>query len=71
MESIKKENFSKDELTLMENTIIKVLLFSNSLDLSYESLGAYQYFIKYIYDKYHNAEYLQSSLQMLANYCNL
>ena len=70
-ESINKENFSKDELILMENTIIKVLLSSNSLDLSYESLGAYQYFIKYIYDNYQNAEYLQSSLQMLANYCNL
>ena len=70
-ESLNKENFSKDELILMENTIIKILLSSNSLDLSYESLGAYQYFINYIYDKYQNEEYLQSTLKMLTNYCNL
>ena len=70
-ESLNKENFSKDELILMEHTIIQALLSSNSLDLSFESLGAYQYFINYIYDKYQNDEYLQSTLKMLTNYCNL
>ena len=70
-ESISKDNFSNDELILMETTIIKVLLTSNSLDLLFECLGAYQYFIKYIYERYQNNEYLQSTLKMLTNYCNL
>jgi hypothetical protein len=70
-ESLNRENFSADELALMENTIIKILLSSNSFDLIFESLGAYQYFIKYIYDRYKNEEYLQSTLKMLTNFCNL
>ena len=70
-ESLGKENFSEEEIILMERTIIKILLSSNSLDLSYESLRAYQYFIKYISDKYSNIDYLQSSLKMLTNYCDL
>ena len=70
-ESLGKENFSEEEIILMERTIIKILLSSNSLDLSYESLRAYQYFIKYISDKYSNLDYLQSSLKMLTNYCDL
>lgn len=70
-ESLNKENFSNDELILMENTIITTLLTSNSLDLSFECLGAYQYFISYIYERYQNEEYLQSTLKMLTNYCNL
>ena len=69
-ESLNKENFSKDELILMENTLIKILLSSISLDLLFESLGAYQYFIKYIYDRFKDNEYLKSTLKMLTNYCN-
>ena len=70
-ESLKINNFTNDELVLMENTIIKTLLSSNSLDLSLESLSAYQYFIKYIFERFKNEEYLQSTLKMLTNFCNL
>ena len=55
----------------MENTIIKTIISSNSLDLSLESLRAYQYFIKYINNRFNNSEYLQSTLKMLTNYCDL
>jgi len=68
---ITKDNFTIEELILMEQTIIKILLSSTSLDLSYESLRAYQPFIKYIYDKFQDIEYLQSTLKMLTNYCNV
>ena len=70
-EFLKKDNFTNDEFVLMENTIIKIILSSNSLDLSLESLKAYQYFIKYIKERFKNSEYLQSTLKMLTNYCNL
>ena len=70
-ESLKINNFTNDELVLMENTIIKTLLSSNSLDLSLESLNAYQFFIKYILERFKNEEYLQSTLKMLTNFCNL
>lgn len=69
-EDLKKEKFSDEELILMENTIIKILLSSNDKNLSYESLGAYQYFLTYIYKRFQNEEYLQSTLKMLTNFCN-
>ena len=68
---LQKDNFSNDELVLMENTLIKIIISSNSLDLSLESLRAYQSFIKYINNRFNNSEYLQSTLKMLTNYCDL
>ena len=70
-ESLNKDNFTNDEIILMEQTIIKIIISSTSLDLSYESLRAYQSFIKYISDKFANIDYLQSSLKMLTNYCDI
>ena len=70
-ESIPKENFSEDELISMENTIIKMLMSSSSsLDLSLECLNAYQYFIKYIYERFKDEQYLQSTLKILTSFCN-
>ena len=69
-EFLQKDNFSKDELILMENTIIKILLSPNSLDLISASLRAYKCFINYINYKYKDNEYLESSLKMITNYCN-
>ena len=71
-ESISKENFSEDELILMENAIIKTLMSSsNSFDLSLECLTAYQYFIKYIYERFKDEQYLQSTLKILTTFCNV
>ena len=71
-EKISKDNFSNDELILMENSIIKILLSSScSLDLSLESLKSYQYFIKYITDRFKDEQYLQSTLKMLTSFCEV
>jgi hypothetical protein len=69
-EFLNKDRFSKEELILMENSIIKILLSSDSLDLISVSLRAYKNFINYIIYKYKDIEYLQSSLKMLTKFCN-
>ena len=71
-ESIPKENFSEEDLISMENTIIKMLMSSsNSFDLSLECLNAYQYFIKYISERFKDEQYLQSTLKILTTFCNV
>ena len=70
-ESLKRENFSKDELILMENTMIKLILSSKDINLLHVCLHAYQYFLPYIYDRFKNEEYLQSTLKMMTNFCNI
>ena len=68
-EKITKNDFSDEEIILMENTIIQILLNSDSKQLIYESLKSYQYFINYIYYKFNDIEYLKSTLKMLTSFC--
>ena len=68
-EIITKNDFSDEEIILMENTIIQILLNSDSKELIYESLKSYQYFINYIYYKFNDIEYLKSTLKMLTSFC--
>ena len=69
-ESLPKEPFSLEELTLMEKTIINLLSNPQNSILSMESLKAYQNFIDYIRNKFADKDYLQSSLKMLTKFCN-
>ena len=55
----------------MENTLIKILLSSNNKILIAECLKSYQYFIKYIFDKFNELEYLKSTLKMFTSFCNI
>ena len=70
-EKLNKNDFTDDEICLMENTIIKNLLSAENKELVYEGLRSYQYFIKYIYEKFKDVEYLKSTLQMLTAFCNI
>ena len=70
-ESLPKEPFSLEELSLMENTIIYLLSNPQSPVLSKQSLKAYQNFINYIKNKFADKDYLQSSLKLLINFCSI
>ena len=70
-ESLPKEPFSLEELSLMENTIIYLLSNLQSPVLSKQSLKAYQNFINYIKNKFADKDYLQSSLKLLINFCSI
>ena len=70
-ESLPKEPFSLEELSLMENTIINLLCNPQNTKLSMESLKAYQNFIDYIKNKFADKDYLQSSLKMLISFCQI
>jgi hypothetical protein len=70
-ESLPKEPFSLEELTLMEKTIINLLSNPQNSILSMESLKAYQNFIDYIRNKFADKDYLQSSLKMLIYFSNI
>ena len=71
-DSISKDNFTESELVLMENTIIKILLSpSSSLELSYESIKAYQNFMKYISNRFSDKDYLQNTLKMMTTFCDV
>ena len=70
-ESLPKEPFSLEELSLMENTIIYLLSNPQSPVLSKQSLKAYQNFINYIKNKFGDKDYLQSSLKLLINFCSI
>lgn len=65
-----KEPFSLDELSLMENAIIKLLSNPINEQLSLECLKAYEYFINYIKNKYSNKDYLQNTLKLFISYCS-
>lgn len=72
LEKLNKNNFSQDDLVMIENTIIKTLLSTNKdKNLIFECLTSYQYFINYIYNKFNDNEYLKSTLQMLTSFCNI
>ena len=70
-ESLPKEPFSLEELSLMEKTIITLLSNPQNSILSMESLKAYQNFIDYIKNRFADKDYLQSSLQMLIGFCKI
>ena len=64
-----KEPFSLDELSLMENAIIKLLSNPINEQLSLECLKAYEYFINYIKNKFNDKDYLQNTLKLFISYC--
>ena len=70
-ENSTKNDFTDNELISMENTLIKILLSSNNKILIAECLKSYQYFIKYIFDKFNELEYLKSTLKMFTSFCNI
>ena len=70
-ESLPKEPFSLEELSLMETTIIQLLSAPQNPQLSLECLQGYQNFMNYIKNKFADKDYLQSSLKMLISYCNI
>ena len=70
-ESLPKEGFSLEELSLMENTIIELLNNPQNEKLSIECLKAYKFFMNYIKNKFIDKNYLESALKMLISYCNL
>ena len=70
-EQLNKNNFSDEEIILMENTLIKTMLSCEYKNLIYECLKSYQYFINYICNKFNDFEYLKSTLQMLTSFCNI
>jgi hypothetical protein len=70
-ESLPKEPFSIQELSLMENTIIQLLSMPKDPQLSIVCLKAYLQFIEYIKNKFIDKDYLQSTLKMLISYCSL
>ena len=65
-----KEPFSLDELSLMENAIIKLLSNPINEQLSLECLKAYEYFISYIKNKFSDKDYLQNTLKLFISYCS-
>ena len=65
-----KEPFSLDELSLMENAIIKLLSNPINEQLSLECLKAYEYFINYIKNKFSDKDYLQNTLKLFISYCS-
>lgn len=70
-ESLPREAFSLEELSLMENIIIQLLSIPQSEELSLACLKGYQHFMKYIKNKYADKDYLQSSLKVLISFCDL
>ena len=70
-DSLPKEPFSLEELSLMETTIIQLLSNPQNPQLSLECLEGYQYFMNYIKNKFADKDYLQSSLKMLISFCNI
>ena len=70
-ESLPREGFSLEELSLMENIIIELLSSPQNEKLSLQSLKAYQYFMNYIKNKFIDKNYLESTLKMLITYCNI
>ena len=69
-EELPKEPFSLEELSLMENTIIKLLSNPINDQLSLECLKAYEYFINYIKNKFCDKDYLQNTLKLFISYCS-
>ena len=65
-----KEPFSLDELSLMENVIIKLLSNPINEQLSLECLKAYEYFKNYIKSKFSDKDYLQNTLKLFISYCS-
>jgi hypothetical protein len=70
-ESLPREAFSLEELSLMENIIIQLLSTPQNEELSIVCLKGYKYFTNYIKNKFADTDYLQSSLKMLISFCNL
>ena len=65
-----KEPFSIEELSLMENTIIKLLSNPINDQLSLNCLKAYENFINYIKNKFYDKDYLQNTLKLFISYCS-
>lgn len=70
-ETLPKQEFSIEEINLMENIIIRLITSPNDDKLLLESLIAYEPFILYIKNKFYEREYFHSTLKILTSFCTL